>query len=207
MIERSHITGLILAGGRGSRMGGIDKGLQPLNGVPMALHTLHRLAPQTGAQLINANRNLDTYAAFGVPVVSDDTGGGEAGTEVRFDGPLAGLLAGLARCETAWLVMSPCDTPFLPVDLVARLAQAVDAAQAEIAMPVTIRDDGRRQPQPTFCLVPASARGSLCDYLDRGGRKVETWMASHRLVEVPFDDAAAFANINTLDELRAHEAR
>ncbi|QET01070.1 molybdenum cofactor guanylyltransferase MobA [Cupriavidus pauculus] len=202
MIDRSDITGLILAGGRGSRMGGVDKGLQTLHGTPMALHTLRRLAPQTGTQLINANRHLDVYASFGVPVVSDDA----PGDAVRFDGPLAGMLAGLVRCDTAWMVASPCDTPFLPTNLVARLAEAIVVSGAKIAMPVTLAGD-RRQPQPAFCLMAVSLRDSLRDYLDRGERKIETWAASHPRVDVPFDDAGAFANINTLDELRAFEAR
>lgn len=199
MIDRAHITGLVLAGGRGSRMGGVDKGLQPLDGVPMALHTLRRLAPQTGALLLNANRNLDAYAAFNVPVISDDV--------PDFAGPLAGMLAGLEHCQTAWMITSPCDTPFLPPDLVARLARAIDAGHGELAIPVTVGADGKRQVQPAFCLMPVTVRDSLRAYLEQGGRKIETWAATHRLAEVPFDDAAAFDNINTLDELRAHEAR
>ncbi|PWK36750.1 molybdenum cofactor guanylyltransferase MobA [Cupriavidus plantarum] len=203
MIDPSDITGLILAGGRGSRMGGVDKGLQLLHGTPMALHTLRRLAPQTGAQMINANRHLDVYASFGVHVVSDDA----IGNTVPFNGPLAGMLAGLAACKTPWMVASPCDTPFLPVDLVERLVQAIVVTRAEIAMPVTVSPDGRRQPQPAFCLMAVRLRDSLRDYLDRGERKIETWAASHSRVDVPFDDDSAFANINTLDELRAFEAR
>jgi len=197
MISRDDITGLILAGGRGSRMGGTDKGLQPLRGVPMAMHTLMRLSAQTGAMLINANRNLAAYESFGVPVVTDSV--------PDFAGPLAGMLAGLEQCQTGWMVTAPCDSPFLPTDLVQRLAQAIEAEGAELAYPVTLDADGRRQTQPVFCLMPATAIDSLTDYLSNGGRKIETWAATHRLAEVPFDDAAAFANINTLDELRMHE--
>ena len=206
MIERAQITGLVLAGGRGSRMGGTDKGLQPLHGEPMAVHTMRRLGSQTGALLLNANRNLDAYAAVGAPfgaaVVTDPQIAGVP----AFAGPLAGMLAGLDRCTTTWMVTSPCDTPFLPADVVARLAAALDAERADMAIPVTIDASGRRQVQPAFLLMPVSARDDLRAYLTQGGRKIETWAAGHRLVEVPFDDATAFANINTLDDLRAFEA-
>jgi molybdopterin-guanine dinucleotide biosynthesis protein A len=117
------------------------------------------------------------------------------------------MLAGLEQCATPWMVTAPCDSPFLPTNLVARLAQAIEAEGAELAIPVTLDQDGRRQTQPVFCLMPVSALESLVAYLSGGGRKIETWAASHRLAEVLFDDAAAFANINTLDELRTHETR
>lgn len=199
MIERDDITGLILAGGRGSRMGGTDKGLQSLRGAPMAMHTMMRLAPQTGALLINANRNLAAYESFGVPVVTDSV--------PDFAGPLAGMLAGLEQCQTRWMVTAPCDSPFLPTDLVARLAQAIESEGAEMAMPVTVDEQGRRQTQPVFLLMPHTALDSLVAFLNDGGRKIEAWASQHRLAEVPFDDAAPFANINTLDELRTFEAR
>jgi molybdenum cofactor guanylyltransferase len=199
MIARDDITGLILAGGRGSRMGGTDKGLQPLHGTPMAMYTMMRLTPQVGGLMINANRNLAAYESFGVPVYTDSV--------PDFAGPLAGMLAGLEQCATPWMVTAPCDSPFLPTDLVARLAQAIEAEGADLAIPVTLDQDGRRQTQPVFCLMPVSALDSLVAYLSGGGRKIETWAASHRLAEVLFDDAAAFANINTLDELRTHETR
>ena len=199
MISRDDITGLILAGGRGSRMGGTDKGLQPLRGAPMVMHTLTRLSPQTGAMRINANRNLAAYESFGVPVVVDPV--------PDFAGPLAGMLAGLQQCATPWMVTAPCDSPFLPTDLVARLAAASEAEGAELAIPVTVDETGRRQTQPVFCLLPVTLADSLTAYLAGGGRKIETWCASHRLAEVLFEDAAAFANINTLDELRQHESR
>ncbi|WP_420996395.1 molybdenum cofactor guanylyltransferase MobA [Cupriavidus sp. 30B13] len=207
MIPRDDITGLILAGGRGSRMGGTDKGLQPLRGAPMALHTLRRLAPQTGSVLISANRNLAAYAAFGMPVVTDPASDPASEPAPEFAGPLAGMLAGLRQCRTGWLLTAPCDSPFLPADLAARLAAAVEAQGAEMAIPVTVDAAGRRQTQPVFCLMPAAALDSLAAYLAGGRRKIETWAASHRLAEVLFEDAGAFANINTLDELRALEAR
>lgn len=198
MIARDDITGLILAGGRGSRMGGTDKGLQPFQGMPMVQHTLQRLTPQTGRLLINANRNPDRYAAFGVPVVADAI--------PDFAGPLAGMLAGLDQCQTAWVVTAPCDSPFLPADLVARLTQAIEAQGADLAVPVTVDADGRQRLQPVFCLMPATAAASLRAYVDAGNRKIESWVTSQRLAQVVFEDAQAFANINTLDELRQHEA-
>lgn len=197
MIARDDITGLILAGGRGSRMGGTDKGLQPFHGTPMVEHTLRRLAPQAGPMLINANRNPDRYAAFGVPVIGDAI--------PDFAGPLAGMLAGLAHCQTPWMVTAPCDTPFLPVDLVARLAAAIVTENADIAVPVTVDADGRRRLQPVFCLMPVTIADGLRAYVEAGNRKIESWITSQRLVQVMFEDALAFANINTLDELRQHE--
>lgn len=186
-------TGLILAGGRGSRMGGVDKGLQPLAGRPLLAHVLERLTPQVDVLLINANRHLDRYAGFGPPVVSD--------ADASFAGPLAGLLAGLAQAQTDWLLSVPCDAPLLPLDLAERLA----AADADIAVPITA--DG--QIQPVFCLLRCTLRNSLADYLASGGRKFESWLraqAGHRLV--PFDrpgDLAAFFNANSLAELQRLE--
>lgn len=198
MIPTSDITGLILAGGRGSRMGGVDKGLQMFNGVPMAMHALMRLSPQVGHMLINANRNLAAYESFGVPVVVDSV--------PDFAGPLAGILAGLEQCQTPYLLTAPCDSPFVPVDLAATLSKALVEAGARIAMPVTLEPDEngqpRRQVQPVFCLFDATLTDDLTVYLQQGGRKIEAWTARHPCVEVVFDDAAAFANINTLAELR-----
>lgn len=197
MIDPQDITGLVLAGGRGSRMGGVDKGLQTLQGVPLALHALLRLQPQVGATLLNANRNLAAYESFGVPVWPDAL--------PDFPGPLAGFLAGLEHCETEWLITVPCDTPRFPEDLVKRLADAAEAAGAEIAMPVT-EEDGAPQVQPVFCLMKASLLESLVRFTGEGGRKIDRWAAQHRRVEVPFADAAAFFNANTLAELRQLDA-
>ena len=135
MIDRGDITGLILAGGRGSRMGGVDKGLQNHQGLPLALHALMRLAPQVGHAMINANRNLGAYEAMGVPVWPDGL--------ADFAGPLAGFLVGLERCETPWLVTVPCDSPGFPEDLVLRLAAAAQAQGAELAMASTVQGDVR----------------------------------------------------------------
>lgn len=189
-IER--ITGLVLAGGRGRRMGGVDKGLQPYRGQPLALHALRRLAPQVGPLLLNANRHPDTYAAFGAPVLCD--------TLPDFAGPLAGFLAGMAACRTEWLVTVPCDSPEFPLDLVARLAAAAASAQADLAMAAT-REGGALQPQPVFCLLRAGLRASLQAFVDGGERKIDCWTARHHGVSVVFEDAAAFANANTRQEL------
>jgi molybdopterin-guanine dinucleotide biosynthesis protein A len=192
MIDPQSITGLILAGGRGSRMGGVDKGMESFNGVPLAMHALMRLAPQVGPMLINANRNLGAYESMGVPVWPDSL--------PDYAGPLAGFLAGLEHCETPYLVTVPCDSPLFPDDLVARLAAALEAADAEVAMAAT-REAGVLRVQPVFCLMKAELIESLVRFTQGGQRKIDRWTALHRCVEVPFDDAAAFANANTREEL------
>lgn len=202
MIAPQDITGLILAGGRGSRMGGLDKGLQTFHGTPLALHALRRLQPQVGQVMINANRNLDAYAALGVPVYPDEV--------ADYAGPLAGFLSGLAHCATPYLMTVPCDSPCFPTDLVPRLARALESAQADIAVATAPDKDaeGRVElrPQPVFCLLRSSLHASLLDYTRDGGRKVGAWTAQHRSVQVPFnapgDDPLAFANVNTLAELQ-----
>lgn len=196
-IAPDELTGLVLAGGRGSRMGGVDKGLQNHHGIPLALHALLRLQPQVGHTMVNANRNLAAYEAFGVPVWPDALPAGMA----SFPGPLAGFLAGLEHCETPYLVTVPCDTPNFPVDLVARLGRALLAEGAEIAIAATV-EDGRLQPQPVFCLMRASLAASLAAFVQGGQRRIDRWTAGHRCATVVFDDAAAFANANTPDELR-----
>jgi molybdopterin-guanine dinucleotide biosynthesis protein A len=192
-ISTQEITGLVLAGGRGSRMGGVDKGLQNHQGMPLALHALLRLQPQVGAVMVNANRNLAAYESMGAPVWPDPM--------TDYPGPLAGLLAGLERCETPYLVTVPCDTPNFPADLVRRLADALQAEQAEIAMAATL-EDGVLRAQPVFCLLRVELLESLVAYLHAGERKIDRWTARHRCVEVPFADASAFFNANTAAELQ-----
>jgi molybdenum cofactor guanylyltransferase len=192
-IARADITGLVLAGGRGSRMGGVDKGLQPHAGTTLAQHALQRLATQVGPLRINANRHAEVYAAMGVPVCADAL--------PDYAGPLAGFMAGLAVCETPYLVTVPCDSPLFPLDLVDRLAQALVEADADIAMAATL-EDGVQQVQPVFCLLKTSLRDSLAAFTHSGQRKIDRWTALHRCVEVRFDDAHAFFNANTLDELQ-----
>lgn len=199
------ITGLILAGGRGSRMGGIDKGLQNFRGLPLALQTLMRLQLQSlplQEVLINANRNLSAYESLGVPVWPDSIDG--------FAGPLAGFLTGLERCETPLLLTVPCDTPMFPLDLVERLYKAMAEQNADIAMAAAAEADGAVRPQPVFCLLKVELLESLVKFTQGGGRKIDAWTGQHRCAIVPFDrpgdSAQAFANANTLAELQQLEA-
>jgi molybdenum cofactor guanylyltransferase len=197
-IPRDDITGLVLAGGRGSRMGGVDKGLQNHAGIPLALHALLRLSPQVGATLINANRNIAAYESMGVPVWPDAI--------ADYPGPLAGMLAGLEHAQTPWLVTVPCDTPNFPLDLVERLAQAAGAQNAEIAMAAT-REEGEVQVQPVFCLMRTTLLESLVAFLHSGDRKIDRWTAQHRCERVVFEDTDAFFNANTLAELQRLQRR
>jgi len=205
MINPTDITGLILAGGRGSRMGGVDKGLQNFNGMPMALHTLMRLQMQVGRVMINANRNLAAYESFGAEVWPD--------VLEDYAGPLAGFMTGLERCESSYLVTAPCDSPRFPLDLVARLAEALEREDAEIAMAAAPEKDEQGvvkvRTLPVFCLLRVDLLESLVDFTHQGGRKIDAWTAQHKTVVVPFDrpgdDPLAFANANTLDELKQLE--
>ena len=205
MIDISDITGVILAGGRGSRMGGVDKGLQNFNGVPLALHTQLRLSPQVGELLINANRNLAAYESFGVPVWPDAASLGD------FAGPLAGFLTALERCETPFMLTVPCDTPLFPHDLVARLAQALEADNADIAMAAAREEDGQLRAQPVFCLMRATLLESVVRFTHGGGRKIDAWTSQHKTslvaFDLPGDDPKAFFNANTLAELHQLETR
>ena len=189
---RDDITGLILAGGRGSRMGGVDKGLQIHRGRPLAAHALERLRPQVGRLMVNANRNLETYRAMGVPVWPDEV--------PDYPGPLAGMLAGLAHCETALMATVPCDTPNFPLDLVARLASGLERAEADIAVAYT-RAGEDLFPQPVFCLMKTSLEEALAAFIAAGERKTGFFARGQRNTRVVFDDDAEFFNINTLTEL------
>jgi len=181
------VSGIVLAGGLGRRMGGVDKGLQPLHGRPMIANVLERLAPQVDDIVINANQNLERYGAFGHRVVKDEISG--------FAGPLAGLHASLAAVSHPLAVTVPCDSPFLPSDLVARLAQALGGNDLAVAKTGD-------QPHPVFALVRRTVASNLQTFLAGGGRKIDAWYASLKVVEVSFDDEAdSFRNINTLDEL------
>jgi molybdenum cofactor guanylyltransferase len=181
------VSGIILAGGLGRRMGGVDKGLQPLHGKPMIEHVLARLAPQVQEIVINANQNAERYGAFGHRVVPDVIGG--------FSGPLAGLHAGLQAITRPLAVTVPCDSPFLPHDLVARLQRHLGDNDLAVAKTGD-------QPHPVFALVRQSVAGNLETFLASGGRKIDAWYAALKVVEVAFDDEAdAFRNINTIEEL------
>ena len=189
------VTGIVLAGGQGRRMGGVDKGLVDLAGAPMVAHILARLVPQVGDVLINANQNLDRYRALGYPVVPDAVGG--------FAGPLAGLHAGMTQATREFVVTVPCDSPFLPRDLVTRLRTRLDETGAQVAVAKTFD-----QPHPVFALVRRDLLPNLGAFLEGGGRKIDAWYAAIRFTEVAFDDEAdAFRNINTVDELAAAAAK
>ncbi|AOI91639.1 molybdenum cofactor guanylyltransferase MobA [Burkholderia pseudomultivorans] len=193
------IAGLLLAGGRATRMDGVDKGLQLLDDTPLALHVLRRLAPQVDELLISANRHPDRYAELGAPfdarVVPDLT--------PDFPGPLAGLLAGMRAARAPLVACAPCDSPFLPADLVARLRTALDAQHADIAMAVSVDAQHARAPQPTFALLRTSLADDLAARLTAGDRKVRAWYARHKTVEVEFRDERAFYNANSWQELAA----
>ncbi|KAB2895682.1 MAG: molybdenum cofactor guanylyltransferase MobA [Burkholderiaceae bacterium] len=205
MIDPQDITGLVLAGGRGARMGGVDKGLQSFRGLPLALNALLRLQPQVGATMVNANRNLAAYEAFGTPVWPDGL--------ADYAGPLAGFLVGLEHCDTPWLLTVPCDSPLFPADLAERLAQAAEREDADIAMACAPESDAAGattvRPQPVFCLLRSSLLESLVRFTQAGGRKIDAWTAQHRCALEPFDrtgdDPRAFHNANTLAELHAIE--
>ena len=185
----TEITGLVLAGGQGSRMGGVDKGLQLFRGKPMVEHVIERLEPQVSEILINANRNPADYESFGHRVIADAIEG--------FAGPLAGFERGLAHASNELVVTVPCDSPFLPADLVARLLTAMRDAGTDIAVART-----GTQPHPVFCLMRRGVHPSLREFLGSGQRKIDRWYAQLRVVEVPFDDETdAFLNINTREEL------
>lgn len=185
----TRITGLVLAGGQGSRMGGVDKGLQPFRGRPMVAHVIERLAPQVDEILINANRNVETYREFGHRVVPDSITG--------FAGPLAGFERGLGNASGELVATVPCDSPFLPADLVARLRAGLEKAGADLAVART-----GDQPHPVFCLMRRTVHTSLREFLGSGQRKIDRWYAALQVVEVTFDDEEqAFMNINTRAEL------
>lgn len=183
------ITGVVLAGGQGRRMGRVDKGLQPLRGRPLAAWVAERLAPQVDELLINANQNGERYAALGYRVLPDRIAG--------FAGPLAGLHVALSEAAHPLVVTAPCDSPFLPADLVARLHAAMAATGSELAMARTFE-----RLHPVFCLCRRELLPALDEYLRDGGRAFGRWCATLRAVDVAFDDEAeAFENINTREDL------
>ena len=210
-INPHSICAVVLAGGRGSRMGGVDKGLQLFKGQPLALHAVQRLQAQTcgtlGLIAINANRNAQDYAALGPPVWAD--------TLEDFAGPLAGFQSALQHCAGQeqtfdYLLVVPCDSPLFPLDMVQRLASGLQQAGADIAM-VAIAEPDRNgvnvmRAQPVFCLMRTSLQASLGEFLAAGGRKIDAWTQLHPTAIVPFDDPQddprEFANANTLAELQ-----
>lgn len=199
MIPLEQISGLILAGGRGIRMGQVNKGLQNFKGEPMVSHVLRRLSPQVSQISINVNQDTNQYKSFNCPLIPD--------VIPDYAGPLAGLHAGLLKCSTPYLVTAPCDSPFLPLDLVERLAHALDQHQAQLAIALTpenLQGIIRWQQQPVFCLVKSDLAQNLENFLQNGGRKVSDWYAHLHVVEVVFEDILSFRNINTRAELEQY---
>jgi molybdenum cofactor guanylyltransferase len=188
VIGRENITGVILAGGRGRRMGGVDKGLIDLNDRPLIEHVIDAISGQVRTLLINANRNLVQYQRFGYPVIADSLS--------DFQGPLAGFLAAMETAQTPYIVTVPCDGPLLAGDLVNRLQAALERESAEIA----VAHDGQRM-QPVYALIPVELKQSLQAYLEGGDRKIDLWYARHRVAHADFSDLpTSFVNINTEDE-------
>jgi len=197
MISPDQITGLILAGGRAQRMGGIDKGLIPFHGKPLIESSLARLKNQVASILINANRNITKYASYGYPIIMDET--------PDFSGPLAGFTAGLKECKTPYLLTTPCDSPLLPTDLGTKLATEMERGNFQLVYASSKETDGKVWAQPVFCLLRADLQEPLESYLQKGDLKIDHWFKELRSSTVVFDDAQAFANVNTPEELKLLE--
>jgi molybdopterin-guanine dinucleotide biosynthesis protein A len=197
MTAPTDITGLILAGGRAQRMGGIDKGLVPFMGKPLIEHAIERLTPQATTILINANRNHDRYAQYGHTVIADQ--------HPDFAGPLAGFVAGLVHCKTEYLLSVPCDSPVFPLNLSTRMLEAMIDAQSDLVYVSSKDPSGKIWAQPVFCLMRRRVQPSLQAFLDQGGRKIDLWFKTLPSSTIIFNDAAAFANTNTPEELQALE--
>ena len=197
MIAPENITGLILAGGRAQRMGGIDKGLIPFLGQPLIASAISRLQNQVGSILINANRNITQYATYGYPVILDET--------PDFSGPLAGFSAGLQACKTPYLLTSPCDSPLLPLDLGKKLAIEMERENFQLVYASSKELDDRVWTQPVFCLMRSDLHNSLKSFLNKGDLKIDRWFKELHSSTVVFEDATAFANVNTPEELKTLE--
>ena len=193
--ESDNITAVILAGGRGSRLGGQDKGLLEFAGRPIIEHILEAISPQAGAIIINANRNLQHYNKYGFPVISDEMD--------DYQGPLAGFAAALAASSTDYIMTIPCDGPFVPADLITRMSRTMKDSQAELV----VAHDGQRM-QPVYALIPCALETSLQQFLDSGDRKIDRWYALHNTALADFSDIAdTFFNINTDDDRRQAGSR
>ena len=197
MITANQITGLILAGGRAQRMGGIDKGLIPFHGKPLIESTITRLKPQVSTILINANRSITKYSRYGYPVLMDET--------PDFSGPLAGFSVGLKHCKSPYLLTSPCDSPLLPTDLAEKMAGELEGKNLELVFASSKEDDGKIWSQPVFCLMRRDLKDSLDTFLSKGDLKIDRWFKELRSGTVVFENAQAFANVNTPEELAALE--
>lgn len=196
MITSEHITGLILAGGRAQRMGGIDKGLIPFHGKALIESAISRLKPQVSTILINANRSITKYSHYGYPVLMDET--------PDFSGPLAGFSVGLKHCKTPYLLTSPCDSPLLPTDLAIRMATQLEDHDLELVF-ASSKEDGKIWSQPVFCLMKSGLKNSLDAFLSKGDLKIDRWFKELRSGTVVFENPQAFANVNTPEELAALE--
>ena len=197
MITPQDITGLILAGGRAQRMGGIDKGLIPFHGKPLIESAIDRLQPQVGTILINANRSITKYSHYGYPVLMDET--------PDFSGPLAGFSVGLKHCKTPYLLTSPCDSPLLPNDLAEKMATELEINNLELVFASSKENDGKIWSQPVFCLMKSSLKDSLDVFLCKGDLKIDRWFKELRSGTVVFENPQVFANVNTPEELAALE--
>jgi molybdopterin-guanine dinucleotide biosynthesis protein A len=197
MISPEQITGLILAGGRAQRMGGIDKGLIPFLGKPLIESAIKRLGSQVGPILINANRNITKYATYGYPVIMDET--------PDFSGPLAGFSAGLKVCNTPYLLTAPCDSPLLPTDLGIKLATEMTRGDFQLVYASTKEINDKVWAQPVFCLMRADLKAPLETFIKKGDLKIDRWFKELHSSTVVFDDVQAFANVNTPEELKRLE--
>ena len=196
MNSSKKITGLILAGGRAQRMGGIDKGLIPFHNKPLIESAIERLKPQVASILINANRNITKYAHYGYPVIMDET--------PDFSGPLAGFSIGLKHCQTPYLLTSPCDSPLLPSDLAEKMVAELELNNLDLVYASSL-EDGKAWAQPVFCLMRSNLRDSLMNFLNKGDLKIDRWFKELHSGTVIFENALAFANVNTPEELEALE--
>lgn len=193
MISSKDITGLILAGGRAQRMGGIDKGLIPFHGKPLIDSAIAKLKPQVHTIVINANRNITKYASYGYPVIMDET--------PDFSGPLAGFSAGLKICKTPYLLTSPCDSPLLPDNLAQLLTIEMQRGDFQLVYASSKEADGKIWAQPVFCLMRSDLQDSLNQFLQKGDLKIDRWFKDLRSSTVIFEDPQVFANVNTPEEL------
>ncbi len=194
-IAKHIMTGVVLAGGQARRMDGQDKGLIELVGVPMVQYVFDAINPQVGNVIINANRNMEIYAHFGCPVIADELEG--------FCGPLAGMASCLRAIDTSFMVTIPCDSPFIPKDLVERLHLQLIQDDAEIS----VAHSGERM-QPVFTLMKTTLLDSMQDFLKKGGRKIDKWFEQHKLAITDFSDQPdTFININTQGDLSSIESK
>jgi molybdenum cofactor guanylyltransferase len=191
--KKENITAVILAGGRGRRFGGLDKGLIEYKHNPIIEHVINAVAPQVDNIMINANRSEETYANYGYPIINDELSG--------FQGPLAGFSTAMQHATNSYVLTLPCDGPFISADYVERMAAVFVDTPAELA----VAHDGHRM-QPVHALLPTALLGSLRRFLDTGERKIDRWYLKHTVALVDFSDSSdIFQNINTLEELHALE--